>query len=152
MKNIHYIAIVVVLVVVVGLFIMSPFSPLNKATIHGKPVKLAPGYTVKDTGKNSLTVSNGTNTLKLYLLNYTSVDEGINSYKAKFNETHNITQADIPTNNGEKIIKTKAKETNGTGTIYKYWFAKGNKVYNIQTNNAVADTDNVAKTMISSMN
>ncbi len=152
LKRIHYIGIIIVLLVVVGLFIMSPYSPLNKASITGKSINIPSGYTVQNSTGHSLEISNGSNTINIYAHNKSNIKSAIASYKNEHNKTFNITQKDIPIDSGEEVIMTTGNKYNDTKTvIYRYWFTKNKRVYDIQTYNKNPETEKIVKNIISSM-
>ncbi|MBR0473078.1 MAG: hypothetical protein IJI98_10335 [Methanosphaera sp.] len=152
MKRIHYIAIIVILTLVLGLFLLSPYSPLNKSTIDGKAVKLPTGYTVQKSSDNTLTIGNGTHKIYIISQDTNNVNAAIKKYENKYNKTYNITIQNLTLDNGKKVIKTTAKEINGTHTALRYWFKKDKNVVNIKTAYTDSATENNIKSIISSMN
>ena len=154
MKRIHMIGILLLLIILAGAYIMSPFSPLNKVSVNGETIKLSSGYIVSNSSGNSLTISNETNEINIYPTKLTTdLEAAIAGYKEQFNEKYEIKTTKLDDPNLE-IIKTEAVEKNGTKneTITKYWFVKDGTTYNMQTMNAVDGTDDVAKNIVSSMN
>jgi hypothetical protein len=150
MKKKYMILIVLLLIILVGAYILSPYSPLNKVTVNGETIKLTSGYTSQYTKEDSLTIANDTNELTIYYNNsIDDVNTAINNYKDKYGERYNITNTKLETDNGAELIKTDAVYTNGT--ITKYWFVHDGTVYNIQTRNDQPDTEIVVKDIISSM-
>lgn len=130
---------------------MSPYSPLNKSTFKGHKIDLPEGYNVQNSTENSMIISNGTTTIKIYSQDISTVNQAIKKYKNKYSDQFNVTEAKIKLDNGKSIIKTKAQQINGTVTVYKYWFEKDGKVLNMQTGDSSKETEAIIKTMISSM-
>lgn len=153
MKRIYLIAILILLLVVAGAFIMSPFSPLNKVSVNGETVKLSSGYTVQESSNNKLSITNGTNELYIFPTDLTTnLETAISGYKTEYKDNYTITTTEI-SNSNPKIIKTVAKSNNDTNhkTVTKYWFVHKDTTYNIQTANAVTGTDDVVKSIVGSM-
>ncbi|RAP47547.1 MAG: hypothetical protein BZ135_01910 [Methanosphaera sp. rholeuAM6] len=154
MKRIHMIGILLLLIIIAGAYIMSPFSPMNKVSVNGETIKLTSGYIVKNSSGNSLTISNDTNEINIYPTKLTTdLEAAIAGYKEQFDDKYEIQTTKLNDANLE-IIKTEAVEIDGTKneTITKYWFVKDGTTYNMQTMNAVDGTDDVVKNIVSSMN
>ncbi len=150
MKRIYMIAIVVVLILLAGLYLFSPISPLNKVSINGETVQLPTGYTVNNSSDNSLVISNGTTTLKIVHVNYTKdLETAISIYKDKYDNDYNITEKKMQTPGGKEVIKDVAKLKNETAI--RYWFVSDNNPYYIRTENAHKLTEESILGIIDSM-
>ena len=148
------IGILAVLIILVGAYIVSPLSPMNKVTVNGETIKLSSGYSVRNTSGNMLIIANGTNELNIYPTNLTTdLEAAIAGYKEQFSGKYDIKTRTINDTDHE-IIKSVAVAKNGSKNeiITKYWFVHDDTTYNIQSINAEDGTDNVAKDIISSMN
>lgn len=145
------ISIVIILLLLAGAYIVSPLSPLNKANVNGNTVKLPSGYTIENSTGNSLKITNSTNTLSIYpTKESTELEVATTKYIEQFSDKYNITSKPVKSDDSQEIIKTVAVSNNTT--ITKYWFKIDDTTYNIQTEDAVADTENIVKQLISSMN
>ena len=152
MKRIHYIGILVVLILLTGVYLFSPFSPLNKVNVNGETMKLSSGYTVKNSTGNSLTITNDTNELIIASTKSTGdLESSVSIYEEKVANNYNVTTSKLEMDSGQEVIKTIAKSKNSTLTITKYWFDHDGTIYEIQTDNAQEGTDNVVKDLINSM-
>ena len=151
MKQSTMIGIIVILALLVGIFLLSPLSPLNKVSVDGEGVKLPTGYSVVNTTKSSLTISNDTNTLCLYPTNQTTdLNKATKGYQNKYKDHFNVSIKKLNTSDSTEVYKTVATPKDKTATIY--WFNHKNKTYHIRTEDAVKGTDDVALKIISSMN
>lgn len=150
MKRVYMIGIVVVLIILAGAYLFSPFSPLNKVNVNGETIELAPGYTVKNSTNSSVIISNGSNTIKIVPVTYTKdLDTAISMYKDKFGNDYNITEKKIKTDAGKEVIKDEATLKNET--VVRYWFVHKNKPYYIRTDNAQKGTGEIILNIIDSM-
>lgn len=152
MKRIHMIGILIVLILLTGVYLASPFSPLNKVTVNGETIKLSSGYTVKNSTENSLTINNGTNELIIASTKLTDdLEAAVYGYEEKIADNYDVTSSELKMNNNQKVIKTVAASKNSTLKITKYWFVHDGTTYEIQTNNAQNGTDDVVRDLINSM-
>lgn len=154
MKTKELILVMIILIVLAVVIILSPFSPLNKATVDGETFKIPSGYTIQES-ETIQTLSNGTNTIQIYKTSdKADLEEATNTFKNKFNETYNTTISDVNMNSKRSVKKTvSTKESDGkTVTTTKIWFIKNNKVFNIQYENDETKLEQTAKDIISSMN
>ncbi len=151
MKRIYYAGIIILLLILAGAFILSPYSPLNKINVAGETIKLSSGYSLGESSENSSTVSNGTNDITISGTKHIEkLNQSIDDYISKVNETYSVNKTKFPMKN-KNVIKTVAKSRNSSTKITKYWFVTNNKTFNMQTENGVAGTEKVIKEMISSM-
>ena len=150
MKRIYMIGIVIVLVLLAGAYIISPFSPMNKVSLNGETLELPQGYTVKNSSNNSVVISNGSNTIKVVSVTYTKdLDTAISMYKDKYGDDYNITEKKIKTNGGTEVIKDEATLKNETAI--RYWFVHKNKPYYVRTDNAQKGTGEIILNIIDSL-
>lgn len=150
MKRIYMIAIVILLLLLVGAFLISPFSPLNKTTLNGEKVQLPTGFSVKNSTENSLLISNGTTTFKLVSVDYTDdLDKARSMYKDKYGTDYNITEKKLNTTGGTAVIQDVAKLKNETAV--RYWFVHKDKPYYVRTENTHKNTEEIILNLIDSM-
>lgn len=142
----------VILLLLVGGFLISPFSPLNKVNVDGQSFDLPTGYTVANSSKSGVTITNNTTSLSIYPTkeNTTDLKEATKDYKNKYVEDFNVTVKKLNTTDSQEVYKTVATPDNQTVTVY--WFNHEDKMYKIRSENADKDTDNIALKVISSMN
>ena len=149
MKKIQMIGIIIILILLSGIFLISPYSPLNKITVNGETIKIPDGYTIKNTTNVGTTISNKTNQLSIYPSEAEDLEAETAKYKEKYSEGYNITIQKFETNKKQEIYKTVAQDE--TKVITKYWFKHNNKTFIVQSKNAVADTDNVVQKLVNSI-
>jgi len=150
MKRIYMIGIVIVLIILAGAYLFSPFSPLNKVNVNGETINLPSGYTVKNTTNNSVLISNGTNDIKIVPVTYTKdLNTSISLYKDKFSDDYNITEKKIKTKGGTEVIKDEATLKNNTVT--RYWFVHKKKPFYIRIEKAQKGTEEIILKLIDSM-
>ena len=152
MKRIHFIGILVILILLTGVYLFSPISPLNKVSVNGETIKLTSGYTVVNSTENSLTITNGTNELIIASTNSKGdLEASVSTYETKAAKNYNVTTSKLKMDSNQEVIKTVAKSKNSTLKITKYWFVHDGTTYEIQTNNAQNGTDDVVRDLINSM-
>ncbi|RAP53600.1 MAG: hypothetical protein BZ138_00375 [Methanosphaera sp. rholeuAM270] len=159
MKPIHYVAIVIILALVIGAFLLSPFSPLNKSSLNGKSIKLPTGYKIANSTEKSIVITNGSDKMVIHSHSERDVNEAVKQYKKDYGKKFNITTKDFTLKSGEgvtkttaqKINETTAEKLNDTKVVYRNWFLKNGKVYDIQTFDTKPANEETMKTIISSM-
>ena len=152
MKRIYFIGILVVLILIVGAYLFSPISPLNKVNINGETIRLSSGYTVENSTGTSLTITNDTNELIISSTKFTGdLEAAVSGYEEKVAENYNVTTSKLEMDTNQEVIKTVAASKNSTLEITKYWFVHDGTIYEIQTNNPQKGTDDVVKELINSM-
>ena len=148
MKRKHLIGIFILLIILAGAYILSPFSPMNKVSVNGETIKLSSGYTVEESTEKIMTISNKTNQINITAESQTeNMDDVITQHK---NMLENYTFSQTPLTVGKKNV-TKLEATNTDTVITNYYFEHKNVIYNIETKNADNNTENVIKDLISSI-
>lgn len=151
MKKTTLIGIVVILILVAAIFLLSPFSPLNKVNVGGEGIKLPDGYNVTNSSKTGATITNGSNTLSIYTINKTeNLDKATQKYQEKYSEDFNVSIKKLNSKNSGDVYKTLAKPKGKR--VVLYWFNHNDKTYQIRTEDADNTTDKIALQVIDSMN
>ncbi len=152
MKRMYMIGIVIVLILLAGAYLFSPFSPLNKATINGESIKLTSGYTVENSSSDKLVLNNTTNKIIISTANQkTDLETSIDNYKSKYGEKYNITSSKAEMNKEKEIYKTIASTSDKKLNITKYWFVQDGTLYTIQSDNPQPGTEEVVTEIINSL-
>ena len=141
-KKLKLLVVLLILIIIFGGFIIySTFFNQETVKVGTTEFVLPSGYHEGDLNDfGAVSVSNGTNTV--YLLEYNGSDEVkyVNKYldfKKGSNESISISQF----NSGNTTIY-KTNNVNDTKNVH-YWFAKGNKSYEIYTWDVNPEMDNI---------
>lgn len=148
-KTILIIALVIILAII-GIVAYNTFNFSEQTcTVGAATFTLPPGYS--EGAKNpygATNITNGNNTIFIYEYNGSNISEHINEYgnflKEK-NESLDTTKLEIDNNIIYKTSNVKNKAT------VHYWFAKGNKTYDIYKWDGNKDMDSMVIDLVKSM-